>query len=194
MPNKNHKSIDLLDTLGSPSDAWTKAYVWVSKVGRYLLVSVEVLVLGVFFSRFILDKTNNDLTEEINGKIDILSNQTLRLEEIRYNNTHALLYDIGKIQGNQALNSSEISTITSSIPSTLELTRFTFSYGKVTLSLSTTDFAPVKEYEFSLRQSPKYENVNITISKSGKNSSEIDVTVSFELMGTQDTEKISNRN
>jgi len=194
MPDKTHKSIDLLDSVGTPSDAWTKAYVWVSKVGRYLLVSVEVVVLGVFFSRFILDKQNNDLTEEINDKIDILSNQTLRSEEIRYNNAHALLYDIGQIQANQVLNSSEISTITSSVPSTLELARFTFSYGKVTLSLSTTDFAPVKEYEFSLRQNPKYENVNITVSKSGRNTSEIDVTVSFELAGMQDSEELSNKN
>ena len=62
---KQPQSINFLEAIYSPSDVWSNAYVWLVNIGKYMLIAVEVVVLGVFFSRFVLDRKNNDLTEEV---------------------------------------------------------------------------------------------------------------------------------
>ena len=55
---KQPKAINLLDPVYSPHDTFSKAYDWMVNIGKYLLIFVEIIVLGVFFSRFILiDRT-----------------------------------------------------------------------------------------------------------------------------------------
>lgn len=175
-------TINLLDPIGSPNDAWTVAYEWVFKVGRYLLVVIEVLVLGVFFARFVLDKKNNDLTEEINDKVEILSNETFKNNEVLFGNLHMLFNDIQTLDEDQPKYSQEVATIISSIPDGLTLEGFSFSTKRVTLSLIGSDFGIIKDYEFSLRQNTsKYSEVLFNISKSGREGVDIEVGVSFVL-------------
>ncbi len=175
------RSINLLESIGAPNDAWTSIYNWVTKIGRYLLVSVELIVLAVFFARFFLDRVNNDLTDSINVKVEILSNQNLREEEIKYRNLQMVLGDIDKLQRGQKINSSEVSSILSSVPDGLILDKYAYSDGRVSLNLIGTDFETIKNYEFSLRQNPEYVDVNVTVSKSGVSNSDIDVAITFKL-------------
>ena len=49
---KNKNSINLIDPVYTENDAFTKAYEWMVTIGKYLLIFVEMIVLGVFFSRF----------------------------------------------------------------------------------------------------------------------------------------------
>ncbi|HNZ70667.1 MAG TPA: hypothetical protein PKJ86_01500, partial [Candidatus Dojkabacteria bacterium] len=87
MPKEMPKSINLLNPVIAPQDAWSKVYDWVTKAGRYILVGVEIVVLGVFFARFIFDRQNNKLSDDINNKVNyILSNENLRRDEIRFRN------------------------------------------------------------------------------------------------------------
>jgi len=180
MSNRRN-TINLLDPIGVPSDTWTSLYNWVFRVGRYLLLSIEIVVLTVFFARFFQDKKNNDLTEEINDKVQILSNQTFRADEIRYGNLHLLFNDVLKLEEIQEINSSEIAQITSGIPAELTLDKFTYNKKKVSMVLLSSSLDKVKDYEFSLRQNPKYSNISVTLSKSGNNESEILLSVSFSL-------------
>ena len=75
MFDKERKSINFLDPIITSSDVLGNAYIWLFNIGKYLLVAVEIIVLGVFFARFVLDKKNNDLTESVNDKVVLLSNE-----------------------------------------------------------------------------------------------------------------------
>lgn len=180
MPAKS-SGINLLNPINPPSDIWTTIYTWVTTVGRFLLIGVEALLLVVFFTRFTMDEIKNNLTEEINDKVDILSNSEFRSQEIRYQNLHLLFGDIVTLKNEQPINSTVISELLSSIPSTLRLDGFSFNDGRVNLAVTATELKPIKDYEFSLRQNTKYENVNITVSKRGANSADLDVSISFNL-------------
>ena len=61
MFQKEKKSINFLDPVTTSEDVLGNAYVWLFNIGKYLLLVVEMIVLGVFFARFTLDKKNNDL-------------------------------------------------------------------------------------------------------------------------------------
>lgn len=176
------KTIDLLNPINPPADLWTSIYNWVFNVGRYILVGVEAMLLIVFFSRFVMDEISNDLTSEINDKVNLLSNAQFRSQEIKYRNIHSLLSDVKILESKQVINSSIIAEITSGVPGKLTLETFSFNNDKVSLNMKTTDLKVVKDYEFSLRQNSKIKDVVVTLSKTGTNTSVVDVSITFNMV------------
>ena len=86
--------------------------------------------------------------------------------------------DIKLIGAEQNLNSNLISEILSAIPLTLNLENISFSNGRVSLSLKTTDFKALKNYEDALKNNTYYTDVKFNISKTGD---ELEVSVSFNI-------------
>lgn len=173
------KSIDLLNPINPPSDLWTSIYNWVFKIGRYILVGVEALLLIAFFSRFVLDEVNNDLTKEINDKVNIISNPEFRSKEIKFQNIHTLLQDVQVISKKQDINSEIVAQVTSGVPDTLVMENFSFNNNKVSMNIKTTNIKSIKDYEFSLRQNNLYKDIIVTISKTSTKTDELDVKISF---------------
>jgi len=176
---KQSQSIDFLQPSYSPTDIWSNAYIWLTNIGKYLLIAVEVLVLGVFFSRFILDKKDNDLKEEVNAKVTLLSNESWQKNAAIYENYQYLLSDIKTVKDKQTINSVKISELVSGIPSSLHLSSFGFSSNKVSLSLTSNSLNSIKDYESSLKNNPNYSGVIFSIDK---NEKEIIVNVNFALV------------
>lgn len=183
MPKETPKSINLLEPVLAPQDAWSKVYDWVTKAGRYILVGVEIIVLGVFFARFIFDRQNNKLSDDINNKVNyILSNENLRRDEIRFRNYHILLSDIKLLSSDQKINSAKFSSIIDSIPKNFRLKNIAFTSGQVNLSMTTDNLQSIGQYTSNLNSNPMYSNVSSTINKSSGQGSEIEFAVSFALV------------
>jgi hypothetical protein len=176
------KSINFLETLYASSDIWNNAYVWLVTVGKYLLIAVQVVVLGVFFSRFILDRKNNDLTEEINDKVVLLSNESWKKNAILFDNYQVLLTDVQRVRDGQEIKSSEISELISGVPSTFSLGMFSYNEGRVALQLLSSNLDTVKNYESALKNNSDYHDVRFSITKE---DADISVRVSFNLFPSE---------
>lgn len=176
---KQPQSIDFLQPVYSPTDIWANAYIWLTNVGKYLLIAVELVVLGVFFSRFILDRQNNDLTEEVNDKVTLLSNESWQKNASLYENYQYLLSDIRVVREKQEINSVKISELISGIPSSLHLSTFGYSVNRVSLRLTSNSLDAIKDYESSLKNNPNYSDVSFNINK---DSSDIVVNVNFSIV------------
>jgi hypothetical protein len=172
------KSINFLETLYISSDIWNNAYIWLVNVGKYLLIAVQIVVLGVFFSRFILDRKNNDLTDEVNNKVVLLSNESWRKNAILFNNYQILLSDVKRVREGQEINSTEISQLISGVPSTFSLQALTYNEGRVTLHIISSNLNTVKNYESALKNNPDYHDIKVGITKE---DADISVRVSFNL-------------
>lgn len=176
--DKQPKSIDFLQPVYSPTDIWSTAYIWLTSIGKYLLIGVEVVVLAVFFSRFIYDKQNNDLTDEVNSKVAVLSNDTWKKNAVIYENYQLLLSDVKKIRTGQEINSTEIGAIISGVPSTIQLVSFSYAQDRVALRLSSNTLEAIKNYEAALKNNPNYYEVTFSITKE---NDVVNVSVSFYL-------------
>lgn len=176
--DKQPKSIDFLQPVYSPTDIWSNAYLWLSEVGKYLLIAVEVVVLAVFLSRFLMDKKNNDLTEEINSKVALLSNDTWKENSILFDNYQSVLFDIKKVREEQEVNSTTISELINGVPSSLKIKNFSFARGKASFLLIANNLDAVKNYEAALKNNTDYHNVKFSITK---DSNEINVRITFAL-------------
>jgi len=176
---KQPQSIDFLQPTYSPTDIWSTAYIWLVNIGKYMLIAVEILVIGIFFSRFILDKQSNDLKEEVNAKVTLLSNDSWQKNAAIYENFQYLLTDIKLVKEKQVINSVKISELMSGIPSSLHLSSFSYSVNKVSLRMTSNSLDSIKDYESSLKNNPNYTGVVFAIDKNDK---EINVNVNFSLV------------
>lgn len=174
------KSINFLNPVTRPNDIWANAYQWMFQVGKYLLIVVLVLVLGVFVSRFILDGKNNDLTKDIDQQVLILSGTNWKQDSITYENLQGLLIDVRKIGMEQKSNSVIINEVRNGIPYGLSVETFSFNNGRISLNLKTTDFKSFKDYETAIKNNPNYENVSFNTTK---DASIFDIRVNFTIAG-----------
>ncbi len=170
------KSINFLDPINKESEMLAGALTWAFTIGRYLLIITQIILLGVFFARFFMDKKSNDLTEDINAQVLVLENDSWKQSSVRYANIQNLLVDIKNIEGGQDLNSSIISEILSNIPMTLNIKSFSLNGSRVSLALTTPNFGALKAYEDGLKNNMYYSNVKFNINKSGD---ELEVNVTF---------------
>ena len=176
--NNVPKSINFLDPVAGPADVWAHAYQWMFEVGKYMLIVVEIIALGVFLARFVLDEKNNDLTRDINDQVALLSGGSWQQDSITYENIQGLLADVGRISQGQKINSVIIDEIRDGIPSALRVKNFSFSNGRINLALETTDFKSFKDYESAIKSNPSYENVSFTVVK---NNTIFDISVNFSI-------------
>jgi len=179
MFGKERKSINLLDPIIASGDVWNNAYIWLFNVGKYLLLVVEIIVLGVFFARFILDEKNNDLTESINDKVVLLSNEAWTQNTTKFENFQGLLVDVGKVREGQEIQSSIVSEVLSGVPSILHLETFSLVDNRLSLHIVSTSLSTIKSYEFSLKQNINYENVTFNITKK---AGRYEVNISFQII------------
>jgi len=179
---KEPKSINFLDTLYVSSDVWSNAYVWLVNIGKYVLIAVQLVVLAVFFSRFALDRKNNDLTEEINNKVVLLTNDSWKRNAILFDNYQVLLSDVDKIKADQGINSGKISELISGVPGVFTLESISYNEGQASISLKANNLDSVKNYESALKNNPQYDDVKFSITKE---EGEISVRVSFELLSEE---------
>lgn len=176
---KNPKSINFLNPVYTPTDIWSRAYIWLADIGKYLLIAVELVVLGVFFSRFSLDRQNNDLTEKINNSVALVSNDSWNDKNFLFANYQDLLSDVKTIRLGQDLNSSVINELLNGVPQLLTLNSFSFREGVVSFSLTSTNSSAIEDYESTLKNNSDYTNVSFNIVKEGAT---YNVRVSFSLV------------
>lgn len=173
-------SINLLEPVFAPDDIWDKLYFWVFKVGRYVFVGVEIVVLLVFGSRFLFDKRNNDLSKKINLRVDTLQEDFYKKSEVKFINTHLLLEDLDIATKRQVTNSRIVASVLDTVPSNLKLERFAYNEGLVSLTFVATDFASVAAHERTLKENPAHSDISVRLNQSGE-ASDIDFIVSYKI-------------
>lgn len=179
---KNKNSINLIDPVYTENDAFAKAYEWMVTIGKYLLIFVEMIVLGVFFSRFFLDKKRIDLNEEVESQIQLLRTEPWVSNNILFSRYQKLLKDVKTVKNGQQINSSVVSEIVSGIPITLTLKGFTLNESKVSMSFMANSLEEVKIYESALKENERYSDVSFSIQKE---DAEISVGVSFNIVANK---------
>lgn len=173
------KSINFLQPVGGSDGVIQTSFTWLTTVGKWMLIVVEIVVLGAFGYRFVMDGRNNDLTEQINDQVKTLENETWKKSVIKYQNLQSVLGDIETAKENQELNSKLISEVINGVPLTLDLQSISVDKGKVSLSLKTSDFKALRNYEDALKSNSLYSDVKVSIKLEG---TEYQVGINFVVL------------
>lgn len=177
------QSINLLTPVNTPEDTWERLYDWLFSVGKYILIGVQIVVLSVFVARFLYDRRNNDLTQEVNSLSATLADDFFRNSEIRYNNWHRLFNDMNIISDEQPINSTVVASVIESVPSDVQLLDISYISGRVSMNLTAGDFQAIQRYESLLKKNSNYDqqSLKVTLNKSGTEESNIDFSIAFNI-------------
>lgn len=170
------RSLNLLQPSEKPTSTWDRIYVWVFTVGRYLIIVVELIVLVAFVARFALDRRNNDLTDEITVKMEMLDAQKETEQELR--RVQSTLDNLSRMLDEQEKLSPQLETVLKEIPSSLTIETFALSQRAINLSGIAPTYEDLKEFEETLRKNEDYENVNLTLTKGGNETADVNFEIS----------------
>jgi Tfp pilus assembly protein PilN len=166
------KSINLLESSGQPLSTWDKIYDWVFKIGRYVIVVVEAVVIMAFVSRFILDRENNDLKDSLDAKANIL--QGKREFEAKSRQVQKVLTGISQIEENQKKTSDKLDDVLKNVPSKVSIISISLNTQGASMECIAPDYETVNRMERDFRNDSKYTDVQIVLSKSGDEDSEVE--------------------
>lgn len=141
-----------------------KVMVWAIRVGRYIIVFTEIIVIMSFASRFKLDRDNTDLTARITQKKAII--QSYGDIEPRTRIAQEKIETVEKLLKNN--NSVSLFTLlTSRIPPDVELSQLTFDSQEIRLTgraVSSRAFASILT---AMQKEPQFRSVSVDKITSG---------------------------
>ncbi len=157
---------------------------WLTTWGRAILVLVEVVVIGAFFSRFWLDRKNSDLSDDIRQKRAILES-TLEFEnDFRSLQKRFLEADVALAKEEDLFLPVEV--VARSLPSGVTLKKFSFNQkeeGSVAvLTISVFSEQGLSSFINQLLQDERVDSVRVGSIKKEKIASgiEIGLAVTFK--------------
>lgn len=191
MAAKHHNSfkVNLLIHKGEQIKLYVRLLKWVLSSGRYIVVFVELLVIGAFIFRYKLDAELIDIQEKIKDQIPYITSlkddETL-IKETQFQLANVKQVRIGGIDFAQAL--SKISQFT---PQSVRLTSISLdpvpnsSKANFVISGASPSNRDLSAYLKALKNNPDFSGVALT------NISFQDVT-KFTITGTVNVERSKN--
>lgn len=173
MPVK--REISLLPEENNPRSLSNRIVTWLTTVGRFVIVFVELIVVLAFLSRFFLDRKNADLSETIRQQKAILMS-TKEFEE-EYNQLQQRLKYIKDFYENEPQYLPKITSLVQSTPPDIVYDKFTISREpeslQVVANLSAIAYeeSSIVDFITNLILNPDIASVNIkSIEKKTKDS------------------------
>lgn len=182
MPAK--KEISLLPDEENVNSFSSRALLWLTTVGRYVIVFTELIVIGAFLSRFWLDRLNSDLSEVVRQQQAILDSTSSFTTE--YSQLQQRLNIIKGFYQNQPEYQSKIQTLTDSTPLDITFTKLTLTQDLTNNTTANISFSAYQESSIvnfitNLIVNPQIASVNIqTIEKkSRENTYHVNLSLVF---------------
>jgi len=173
MPVK--REISLLPEENNPRSLPNRIVTWLTTVGRFVIVFVELIVVLAFLSRFFLDRKNADLSETIRQQKAILMS-TKEFED-EYNQLQQRLKYIKDFYENEPQYLTKITSLVQSTPPDIVYDKFNITREKdslqVVASLNAIAYEETSIVDFitNLILNPDIASVNIkSIEKKTKDS------------------------
>lgn len=117
MAQKQHHltfDIDLLHPVGGQSKIYLQIFRWLLGTGRFIVVFVEIIVIGAFISRFKLDSDLVNLQDQIKEQVPYI--QSLKKDESLIRQTQFQISSIKQIKANNPDWSKLITKLASLTP------------------------------------------------------------------------------
>lgn len=173
------KTLNLLQPNATPKSSWDKIYEWVFKVGRYIIIGVEIVVVAAFAARFGLDQKNNDLKENLDAKVSLIQRQEEFEDKIR--DIQKNLRNISILINDQETMASTIESALGKIPNSVKIDNLSFNTNRITMNCRATSYETIDKIETSFDNDNDFEDPDISLSKAGDEVEEISFTLTITL-------------
>ncbi|MDO8498707.1 MAG: PilN domain-containing protein [bacterium] len=162
----NSFKVNLLIHKGEQVKLYTRLLKWVLSSGKYIVVFVEIVVIGAFVLRYKLDADLGDLQDKIKDQIPYI--QSLKNDEILIRQTQFQLSSIKQTKEDSPDLVGVFNKISLLTPQDIKLTAISFdrsqSYPKTTFSLSGRSPSNLELSAFlkALQKDPSFSGITLS--------------------------------
>lgn len=181
MPALKRKSpsINLLPTDEADASLKNRIINWLLGTFRFLVVTVELIVIIGFLSRFVLDSQNSDLTDEINQKKALI--ESYLPFEHDFKRAQLQLGIFNTYAYSQPLMSDYVDQITRNLSSDLQLTRVTKGASTFSLVVVGRNEQNILSFVSRIKKEPLLSNMAVITVEQVPNSELIQAMVQENL-------------
>ncbi len=157
---KKEKQINLLPQDKLSTTIIGRMVVWFLSTFRILVITIEILVVSAFLSRFWLDSKNTDLTEELKQKeVQI---KAMRSTEEQIKELQQKTEIISQIISTQKQPSILVKEIVPQIPPEVSLSSINISDGKISLSGVSENEISISQFIANLQSIEKFKKASLS--------------------------------
>jgi Tfp pilus assembly protein PilN len=160
MAKKKNQEINLLPQKEFEASTFGRILKWLVTTFRYIVISVEMVVMIAFLSRFYLDAKSADLIDSITQKQAVIASYQKFEEQFR--STQNKLKSFVKFTGNSAVTTPLVNDISSKIPSNITLTELNVNGEKLELTAFALDESSASNFINNLNSSNLLTNISLT--------------------------------
>lgn len=158
--------VNLLIHKGDQTKLYIRLFRWILSSGRFIVVIVELVVIGAFIMRYKLDSELIDLQEKIKEQVPYI--QSLQQDETTIRQTQFQLTTIKQTKAEGLIFSAALVKIASLTPKNIKLTGITIdrtqSFPKTTLFISgqTPSNRELSAFIQLLQKDPAFSEISLT--------------------------------
>lgn len=152
--------VNLLPTSAFEKSAAGRIIAWFFNIGKYLLIVIELIVIGAFVFRFFLDKKLTDINEGIKEKHQQL--QAFGTLEQEFLALQGKIASLKKLDKEQLPFDQSLTAISQFIPSDIYLTKFSLNQEGLSLEALSLSEASLSTFLLGLQQSGQFEEIDLT--------------------------------
>lgn len=158
--------VNLLIRKGEPVKIQTELLKWLLSSGRFIVVFVELIVIGAFIYRYKLDADLADIQEKIKEQIPYI--QSLKDEELLLKKTQFQLATIRQMKNENLVYEKTIIKIAQLTPKNIKLTGLTLDQPGSSLKTSisimgqTPSNLELSAFIQVLQKDPAFSNITLT--------------------------------
>lgn len=155
-----------------------KFFKWMLSYGRYIIISVELVVLTVFFSRFIYDRQLTDLSEAIEQKQAIVASAVSLEQQVR--ETQSRLQKIQRLESGRLDSVNSLTYLEQLLPADVFLSKIAVNGKELTFSGKAASNSGFAQLLASLKTSKIFTQIELTEVQ----KDEVDGSIDFKIKTT----------
>lgn len=171
--------INLLPTEDIERKPLGKFLKWILSYGRYIIISVELIVLLVFFSRFILDRKLADLSDSIDQKRAIILSASQLENNIR--DFQKNLEMVKSLEDKRTVYIQIIDDLKSFIPKDVFFKKISFDSEKISLEGAAVTNSGFANLLSSLKDNEEIEEIDLNEVKKNEEENLVEFKISANI-------------
>lgn len=173
-----NKGVNLLSPAIKPAGRWDKIYNWTTNTAKYIIIVMELVVIGAIAVRLYFDGRIALIKEELDTQQDMVTAR--KSDEVKTRQLITGLQQIDELEANQISLGLQYKKVYDLVPPSLSIKNISIDLSNCSINGTAQDYSTLLKLENNLKNAEFLKDVIFSTNQSA--SSTVTFTASFKLL------------